>query len=222
MCFSAQASFTSAVVLAAIGALAIAKAKTNYMQYFAATPLIFGFQQALEGIVWVTINSNDTTSLIHKIGVYGFLAIAGMLWPTAIPWTLYKLEKNKTRKKILGYNLIIGISIALFCILNLTINGMKAQATHHHIAYLYAREINSSIAPYMYFVEFIIRILYCIATLGSLLISSVSGMWILGVIGTIAFIVAHIFYYMAFGSVWCFFAAIASIATYYVVSQNKK
>jgi hypothetical protein len=47
-------------------------------------------------------------------------------------------------------------------------------------------------------------------------------MWILGVIGIIAFIVAHIFYYMAFGSVWCFFAAIASIATYYVVSQNKK
>lgn len=220
MCFSAQASFTAAAALSIIGIISIKKAENSKMKYFATAPMFFAIQQALEGIVWITLNKGDTTSVLSKIGVYGFLIIAGAFWPTAIPWSLYKLEKNRNRKHLLFYNFIIGSIIAIMCLLNLIINGMVPQNAHHHINYIY-KSLPNYIVPYINIIEQTIRAFYCLVTIGSFFISTISGMWILGIIGIIAFIVAYTFYCLAFGSVWCFFAAIASLTTYYIVSEYK-
>ncbi|KTD57119.1 hypothetical protein Lsai_1723 [Legionella sainthelensi] len=55
MCFSASASFTAAGVIAAVGICSLLKARTYPLFLFALTPLFFAVQQALEGIVWITL-----------------------------------------------------------------------------------------------------------------------------------------------------------------------
>jgi len=83
MCFSAQASFTAAAFIGTIGVVTIARAKKP-MRALAITPLFFALQQALEGIVWLTMDVGDSTSLLHKASMYTFLVFATMIWPVHI------------------------------------------------------------------------------------------------------------------------------------------
>lgn len=62
-------------------------------------------------------------------------------------------------------------------------------------------------------------LLYVVATIGALFISSLRKMWILGILVAFSFIISYIYYYMEFGSVWCFFSAIESCVLYYIVSD---
>lgn len=81
MCFSATASFTSAAVLLTVGAgtLSLNQEKENRM--FAAIPILFGIQQASEGVVWLTIGQVASADLL-KWAVITFLAFALVIWPS--------------------------------------------------------------------------------------------------------------------------------------------
>src|ERR1700722_141614 len=109
MCFSAQTSFTAAAALSVVGIATLSKVRSNKIRPFAVIPFIFAIQQGLEGIVWVTLNAGDAISLLHKIGVYGFLFFADLFWPLWIPGSIYKLEENRLRKKLLLGTLIFGL-----------------------------------------------------------------------------------------------------------------
>src|SRR5689334_14768384 len=100
MCFSAQASFAASATLIAISALCFKKARTFEQKLLAACPLLFGIQQFLEGIVWMTLQRSETHSSLHAVGVYGFLTFAYMFWPIYVPYMAYRLEHNPLRKKI--------------------------------------------------------------------------------------------------------------------------
>ena len=221
MCFSAQASFIASGILGTIGILAITKTKLKKLILIASTPLFFAIQQAIEGIVWLTINSGNTSGLLHKFAVYGFIFFASTFWPTAIPITLFFIEQNKTRKKLLLITSCMGILFATAYIICWILMGIKAEAIDHHIAYSFANNKIDSHA--FFFLENIGLTIYVIATSGAMLISSINYMWVLGVLTIIALIISQIFYYLAFGSVWCFFAAIISLLIYFIVTfyRNK-
>ena len=55
MCFSATASFTTALVLIPVGVYCVNKATSLQKSYwlFALMPLMFGVQQFFEGVVWL-------------------------------------------------------------------------------------------------------------------------------------------------------------------------
>ena len=55
MCFSATASFTAGSVLSAVGIATIMKAERKSEVPFAMIPLLFGVQQFIEGVVWLTL-----------------------------------------------------------------------------------------------------------------------------------------------------------------------
>jgi len=54
MCFSATASFVAGTSLSAIGVATIRKAERRSELPFAMIPLLFGIQQLVEGIIWLT------------------------------------------------------------------------------------------------------------------------------------------------------------------------
>ncbi|KTD10749.1 hypothetical protein Lgra_1715 [Legionella gratiana] len=221
MCFSASASFTAAGVLSAVGICSLLKARTYPLYLFAVTPLFFALQQALEGIVWITLMQGDSISLLNKIGVYGFLFFAGVFWPIWLSGCLYLLEDDKKRKKLLFIVFIIGIIAASKILFRLVAHEHTAVISEHHINYpMFALtyEITSiKRVLYSYTLDLILTMAYLIAVIVPFFISSIRGMWIIGAVTAIGFIVAAVFYSLAFGSVWCFFGALATIAIYYVV-----
>lgn len=221
MCFSPEASFTSAAVLAVIGVATIKEAHPKKMVYFALIPLIFALQQFLEGIVWITLSPNHYHPILHAVSLKGFLIIAGIFWPLWIPYTLYHLEPTSCRKRILGYCFISGIITAVAAGLSLLLLGNEVHIVAHHLAYPIPLKSHDhpvySISREGYA---IILAFYVIATIGASLITSIRYVWIFGVLTLIAFIVAQVLYSYSFGSVWCFFAALISIVSYVIVKKS--
>jgi hypothetical protein len=226
MCFSASASFTVAGVISIVSICSLLKARSFPLYCFALTPLFFALQQSLEGIVWLTLMQGDSTSLLNKIGVYGFLFFAGAFWPIWVSGCLYFLEDDKKRKRALFIVCVIGIIAASKILFRLVAHKHTAVISDHHIDYpMFALTYKVTAIKhvlYSYTLDLILTMAYLIAVIAPFFISSIKKMWIIGVITAIGFIVAAIFYTLAFGSVWCFFGALSTIATYYIVVNYNK
>ena len=54
MCFSASASFIAGTTLCAVGAATLKRTEDRSERPFAMIPLLFGIQQLIEGVIWLT------------------------------------------------------------------------------------------------------------------------------------------------------------------------
>jgi hypothetical protein len=217
MCFSAPASFTAATLLSVIGFACIQKTNNHRLLPYAITPFIFALQQALEGIVWLTLTQPN--SVWHLFSLYGFNFFSAMFWPLWVPISLAYAEPYQLRKRILIGLSIVGSIVTLISLVSMLFCGITAQAIDHHIVYrLAACSITHSIASF--YSVYAGWTLYLIATVGAMFISSIRGMWCIGLLVVTAFVAAQIAYHTAFGSVWCFFAAIISCSIYYLLPRD--
>lgn len=97
MCFSATASFMASGALLPLGAAAIAMAlgqPDRLAVPLAMTPLLFGLQQALEGMVWMGLNTQAQEANGHAItvgAVLAYLFFAFAFWPVWMPWAALRL-----------------------------------------------------------------------------------------------------------------------------------
>lgn len=219
MCFSAQASFTTAALIGAIGAASVVRAKPRF-RILAFSPLFFAFQQAMEGIVWHTLELGDSISLLHKISMYLFMIFATLFWPLWIPSILYSVEKNPISKSWLRINIGIGCLVAIFSGLGFLLLGYKAEIIDYHIHYIHVVQflpyLPSSLLTAL---SYIVFILYLLATVGSFFISTLRGAWLLGIVLIASWAVSLISFATSFISMWCFFGAWASIIMFLIVKK---
>ncbi|MDR3550426.1 MAG: hypothetical protein P4L31_03365 [Candidatus Babeliales bacterium] len=219
MCFSAQASFIAATLLSTVGILSIAKARKMPMRILASSTLLFGIQQAIEGIVWLTLIHPASSLWIQQLASFCFIFFALIVWPLSVPILLCHLEKNILRKKILHFFIGAGMLSAACSLAGIYIYGIHPQIVNHHIAYslINLGDLESYSAIYL-----INSILYVLALVGSMITSSISYMWLLGIIVGISLIISIANYWMTFGSVWCFFGGLSSILIYFIIQQEQK
>ena len=64
---------------------------------FAAVPLIFAAQQMAEGTVWLTMNGEYPA--VHRLAVISFLAVAFVVWPTWLSFSLRLFERSVVRRR---------------------------------------------------------------------------------------------------------------------------
>lgn len=84
MCFSAEASFTTAAVLTTIG---FAGLKINFSRsqlFLAMIPLLFAIQQFFEGVLWLGLESTTFPITILMLAKKIFLIFAFLVWPISI------------------------------------------------------------------------------------------------------------------------------------------
>jgi hypothetical protein len=134
MCFSATASFTASVVLAAIGALTLRQVRNRRVLPFALIPLIFALQQFVEGITWLTNDRPDLADL-QKITSLAFVLIVLVVWPLWIPWSTYLLEKKAVRKKVILSAGIVGCLFSIVAIFYILYLDTETIFTCNHISY---------------------------------------------------------------------------------------
>lgn len=216
MCISAQASFTVAAGLVTVGAFALNKAQSAPMKVFAMTPLLFAAQQALEGIVWLSLGT--TQSPIHTVSMYCFLLFAFCVWPLWIPYALYGIEKNPMRKKLLAFCGFVGALVAGVSLLALLLYGATATVAQGHIHY--AMPVGGVFATSAF--ATLHMPLYLCATVLPLFIASTWRVWLIGTVIAVGYFVANTWYAVAFASLWCFIAAVASVLVYRVVTKHNE
>lgn len=197
MCFCAAASFTAGAVLSLIGVATLKSAKRKEEIFFAMIPLLFGLQQLIEGLLWLSFQFEGELS--NVVLTYVFVLFSHVLWPVFIPFSIGHMETVPWRKKVLRGFQLTGLAVAIY-LLYFIIRYPITSAIREHIVYVFP---HFHIPP--------VLVLYIAATCVSALFSSQRIVMLFGVLAFVLFVVAFWFYYVAFFSVWCFFAAILSV-----------
>jgi hypothetical protein len=212
MCFSAGASFASGIVISAIGVATIREVHRPSQRVFAIIPLLFGIQQLAEGCLWITLSGTDFV-IIKKISTYVFLITAQVLWSWVIPLSVFLMEEEPRRRKILRVMIVIGVVLSMYYAFFLFFHNVTSQILDCHI--LYTTESPESLAVPTF-------ILYLAVTVAPFFVSNIRRMYLLGTIMALSCLAAAVFYKLYLTSVWCFFAAIISIFIYLILRESKR
>jgi len=211
MCFSAGASFTAGVVLSTVGVANQRKVKKQSQMLFALIPLLFGLQQFAEGVLWVTLKIG-VYSWLQNASTYIFLVPALVIWPLVIPLSMWFMEERKKRKNILTGLIVMGGMVSIFYAFCLTSYNVIPRINNFHIQYIH--EFPQTPVDIVY-------LFYIISTVAPLFVSSVKRMWLFGILILLSYLVTAIFFTGYLTSVWCFFAALISVAIYWILSDSK-
>lgn len=207
MCFSAAASFTTGTILSAAGSVTLKQVKEKKELPLGLVPLLFGVQQIIEGLVWLSFGN----AAFNTVATYAYTFFSHILWPIFIPICVLLLEKNKTRRKILQFFVGLGLIVGFVLLYFILANGVSSTIVQNSISYKVSY-------PYLPFES----IFYLLATCGSSFFSSHKTVNFLGIAGIISAFISYQFYIQTFTSVWCFFAAILSGLIFLHFRKKKK
>jgi hypothetical protein len=199
MCFSATASFIAAGSLGAAGAATLRQAKSKARVPFAAIPLLFGVQQALEGVVWVSAG----IPWLQGAAAYAYVMFSHVVWPFYVPFAVMSLEKPGRRKSILKGFVVFGSALSLWLFSYIVTGPVSAKLNGHGIIYSMTEpRIPYGLAAYVF-----VTVFSCFFSSHKFV--RVFGISLLGSLGIAIYAYQETFY-----SVWCFFAAILSFIIY--------
>jgi hypothetical protein len=202
MCFSATASFTASAVCGIIGVAAVRRAKKADMM-FALMPLIFGAQQALEGMVW--LNGGEGCG---SFAADGFVIFAFVLWPLYTPLACWlSVTVSRPRKILLALVWLVGL-MALLGVYALH-RGFTIDFSTHHIRYLPVKRY-----------PLIFDYIYAAVAIAPLLVYQSLYIRMYGLLALTGFVVSMSMFNPGRYSVWCFFAAGSSIVLYLFIKPR--
>jgi hypothetical protein len=199
MCFSAVANFVGSGALGAVGVVTLTKVKHQRELLFASLPTLFAIHQFTEGFVWLGLDGVLSPAVTHDMGAAFMLYAQGLL-PFLLPLSVLLFEADaKNRKRMLPF-LAIGTGTALYILWALTAFPTQVYVKGNSIVYINQATNNTAVA-----------VLYVIATCGSLFFSKVRAMVIFGAANLAILLIVMAFKRYAFTSLWCAYAAIASV-----------
>ncbi len=207
MCFSAEVSFGASAVLVTTGVLTIIVSKKREQLFFAMIPILFGIQQFMEGWLWVSLQ-NEGYDAIGTISNYGFLIFAQLIWPVWVPLSVYALEKNRKRKQLITFSMVLGIVLALLLGYRLIVFDVSAEIMEQHIFYK---------VGHFKSINWWSGIFYLIPAAFPFIFSSIRKINILGILMLLLFVISKVFYIQYMISIWCLFAGVLSFYIWFIV-----
>jgi hypothetical protein len=199
MCFSATANFVGSGVLGTIGVATLTKVKHRRELLFAALPALFAVHQFMEGFVWLGLDGMLSPAVARNMGAAFMLYAQGLL-PFLLPLSVLLFEPDvKSRRRMLPF-LVIGTATALYILWGLTAYPFQVYIKRNSLVYINPATNDTAVA-----------VLYVIATCGSLFFSKVKDMVIFGAANLAILLVVMAFKRYAFTSLWCAYAAVASV-----------
>jgi hypothetical protein len=199
VCFSATANFVGSTALAGIGVVTLTKVKHRRELLFAALPVLFAIHQFIEGFVWLGLDGILSPTVAHDMGAAFMLYAQGLL-PFLLPLSVMLFEPDrKDRRRMLPFA-VIGGGTALYILWALTAFPLELYVRGNSIVYINQATNNTAVA-----------VLYVIATCGSLFFSKIKTMVLFGAANLAILLIVMEFKRYAFTSLWCAYAAVASV-----------
>jgi hypothetical protein len=199
VCFSATANFVGSGVLGAVGVMTLTKVKHRRELLFAALPTLFAVHQFIEGFVWLGLDGILSPVVAHNMGAAFMLYAQGLL-PLLLPLSVWLFEPDrKSRRRMLPF-LALGGASTLYILWALTAYPLELYVRGNSIVYINQATNNTAVA-----------LLYVIATCGSLFFSKVKMMVVFGAANLAILLIVMEFERYAFTSLWCAYAAVASL-----------
>ncbi len=199
MCFSAAANFVGSGVLGTIGVITLTRVKHRRELLFATLPTLFAIHQFIEGFVWLGLDGVLSLQVTHDMGKAFVLYAQGLL-PLLLPLSVFWFEPDKTSRKRMLPFVILGGGTTLYMLWGLAAYPLHISVEQNSIVYINTATNNTTLA-----------ILYVIATCGSLFFSKVRAMVLFGAVNLGILIAVIAVRRFAFTSLWCAYAAVASV-----------
>jgi hypothetical protein len=130
-----------------------------------------------------------------------YLVFAEVFWPLYAAIAAWLIERSQRRRHLMAVCLVFSASVGTYLLWWMLGRPYSAAIADGHIAYVPT-----------YWPPYAVGVAYVAAAGLPLLLSSQRTVLIFGVIILVGLVVARTFYFEAFLSVWCFFAAMASVA----------
>ncbi len=195
MCFSATASFVASGSIGGIGVLSVKSARSKRERAFAFVPLFFAGQQALEGVVWLSLDH----PLVKFLAAQAFLFFAYVFWPVFLPWAIARREPLPERRAALRLFIVAGLGIALYGAM-VIVSALPSPVVFHQSLRYGVPVFFPIYAP-----------LYAFIVCTSCLLSSARWIVVFGVALAVSLVAAVMISSATGDSVWCFFAAWLSV-----------
>lgn len=197
MCFSAPVSFGAAALLGVTGAATLTKVRAPAELPLACVSLLFAGQQAIEGYLWrIVPNGPAHTTTLATL----FAAIGLIVWPLLIPIAVALVECHPLRRLAILLLVPAGIGVSVNYAAILLVRPYRAWPLGHTLTYVN----NHPISPVMLG-------LYILCVCLPPLLSGSRILNLLGAMVIAGLAITMLAFYESFISVWCFFAALASL-----------
>lgn len=193
-----EADLVAGAVLLPIGVLSLRHVREAREVPFAALPLLLGFHQLVEAVVWAGVDGSVSSDLAHLAALV-YVVIALPLLPALFPFAVWLIETPSRRRLVLPF-LAIGVVVSAYMGLRLWQNGLDVVAHDFGLEYrvgLGFQELWTGA--------------YIVATMGACLVSSYRTVIAFGVLNLIGLTVVGLAYAQAFASLWCVYAALVSV-----------
>ena len=216
MCFSATASFAASGCLAPLGALALwrcGRERRRDLLPLAVMPLAFALQQALEGVVWLGLQQGPLVGAA-RLAAMAYLFFAFAFWPAWIPFLALRIwdERPGWRWRLLLLLQAVGLLFAglLWLPLALQPQWLEPRLVQGSIDYGTALLLEGG--PLVYG-----RYLYAAVIAMPLLLLPSARLRFFGIALVASGLAADWLYRQTFASVWCYFSAVLSALSVWIV-----
>lgn len=197
MCFSAPVSFGAAAILGVTGAAILTKVRAPAELPLAGVPLLFAVHQTIEGFLWrAAPDGPDHTAALATL----FAAIALIVWPLLVPIAMALVERQPVRRLAMLLFVPAGIGVSVNYAAILLVRPYRAWPVGHSLTYVN----NHPTSPVMLGI-------YILCVCLPPLLSASRILNLFGVVVIAGLAVTFLAFYESFISVWCFFAALASL-----------
>ena len=186
-------------VLGTVGVVTLTRVKHRREVLFAALPTLFAIHQFIEGFVWLGLDGILSPVVAHDMGAAFMLYAQGLL-PFLLPFSVWLFEPNrKSRRRMLPF-VMLGGATTLYILWALTAYPLQLYVRGNSIVYINQATNNTAVA-----------FVYVVATCGSLFFSKIKMMVVFGAANLAILLVVMEVKRYAFTSLWCAYAAVASV-----------
>ena len=160
---------------------------------------MFAVHQFIEGFVWLGLDGVLSPAVTHAAGEAFVLYAQGLL-PFLMPLSVFLFEPTVVRRRSMVLFVVLGAGTSLYMLWALMTYPLQIFVEGNSIVYINKGTNYTTLA-----------VLYVIATCGSLFFSKVRDMVIFGAANLIILLVVMAVKRYAFTSLWCAYAAVASV-----------
>lgn len=200
--FFIVANFTVAGVLLVIGVLTLKKMSRPAELVFASLPLLFGFHQFSQGVVWLGLYHMASPSTMHAASLF-FVFYAQAILPFWVPLAIWLLEPRGLRRQLIAALMVVGGLLMAYVAWGLLWQPTQVFIRNYSLVYFNPHTQHLWIA-----------LIYILTTCGALLLSRSAAIQLFGLLNLIGLVLVYVIAQYSFTALWCLYAALVSIILY--------
>ena len=199
MCFSYEADLVAAAVVAPLGVATLLQIRHRSELLIGALPLLFAAHQLVEAFVWLGLDGRVSDGVADAAARI-YLIFAQAVLPVLVPVGMYFLEPVHRRRRLILPFVIVGLVVGAYLFVASGLRPIGVREADHLVDYSTTVGIGSGVA-----------IGYVAATCVPALLQSERYLREFGVVNLLGVALAGSLASASFASVWCVYAALASM-----------